>query len=571
MAPLRRRRSAPALALVGGLALLLPLTIPAGAAEPGGDGNAAQAPTSTPAQVDAPVPELDWGPCGEGFEDFQCATAEVPTDYDNPDGSTTTIALTRLPATNQDEKIGTLFTNPGGPGGSGVQFVQQVGKGAYTDDVRERFDILGFDPRAVAGSDPATCFRTQEQENEFLAGAPSVPLTADEERDMTSTNLRLVRNCDMTSAERFAHSSTANVARDMDLLRQAVGDEQLNYVGYSYGTVLGATYGQLFPDRIRALVLDGTLDPEKWSGSEQESRSIGVRTGQGPGGHETFAEFNRLCADAGPQHCPIAALGDPATVTDELFERLKTEPATVELPDGTTVTLSYGDVVLQTFFGLYEPVQWPGLADLLATLATDDSDDSRPTLSADAADVVKEADQTTDRKLRRGNDYASVGGSLASMCMDTGQTGSPYGYPDLADAEDEKAPHFGRARAWVGQTCEFMDIDDDDAYTGPWQQEVDEPVMVIGTRFDPATPYAMTEPYADDFPDARVLTLDGWGHTVLGKSSCADAAVSDYLLTGEAQDGATCEPDDTTPFVPDTTAERDDEPPIQVPPGLPKF
>src|SRR5690625_3323451 len=116
-----------------------------------------------------------------------------------------------------------------------------------------------------------------------------------------------------------------------------------------------------------------------------------------------------------------------------------------------------------------------------------------------------------------------------------------------------------------------MDIDDDDAYTGPWQQEVDEPVLVIGTRFDPATRYAMTEPYADDFPDARVLTLDGWGHTVLGKSSCADEAVSDYLLTGEAQDGATCAPDDTTPFVPDTRAEREDEPTIQVPPGLPKF
>src|SRR5699024_5076834 len=128
-----------------------------------------------------------------------------------------------------------------------------------------------------------------------------------------------------------------------------------------------------------------------------------------------------------------------------------TEPATVELPDGTTVTLTYGDVVLETFFGLYEPAMWPGLADLLATLAADDSDDaddSGPTLSADAAEVVKEADQT-NRELRRGNDYASLGGSLASMCMDTGQTGDPYGYPGLADAEDEKAPHFGRARAWV--------------------------------------------------------------------------------------------------------------------------
>ncbi|AYY14012.1 alpha/beta hydrolase [Actinobacteria bacterium YIM 96077] len=500
--------------------------------------------TESDGQIEAPVPELDWQSCGEGLEHFLCATAEVPTDYDDPAGPTTSIALTKLPATEPDSRIGTLFTNPGGPGGSGVEFVHTMGTMAFTDDVRQHFDILGFDPRGVAGSDPATCYRTLNDELEATASLPAFPVTDTEERRYQSTSIRLSVNCRMTSRERFEHASTANVARDMDLLRQAVGDDQLTYMGYSYGTFLGATYAKLFPDQVRALALDGAIVPEDYAGEPgEESATVGERLKQGPGASATFAEFLRLCADAGPQRCALAALGDPETVVNDTFEWLRTEPAEIQMPDGSTITVTYATAVTLTFQNLYEPAGWAAHAELLAQLATEDAE-----LSDEAGALVERSLPDPSDRRRRGEDYDSVGSALASVCTDTGTTGDPFSYAERADAADEKAPHFGRFRAWTGLNCEYMRITDDDAYTGPWEQDVDSPVLVIGTRFDPATPYESTQPYADHFPDAHILTVDGWGHTILNKSSCADEAVGAYLVELETpEEGSTC-PQDITPF-----------------------
>lgn len=494
--------------------------------------------------ADVHVPVLDWKPCGDGLDAFLCTTAEVPTDYDEPDGATTTIALTKLPATDPDARIGSLFTNPGGPGGSGVDFVHTMGETAYTDDVRAHFDIIGFDPRAVSRSDPATCFRTPEQEQAALALQPAFPVTDAEENDFLGINARLSVDCRRTSAERIEHSSTANVARDMDLLRQAVGDEKLTYMGYSYGTLLGATYARLFPDHVRALALDGTIVPEDYTGRPgEETTSIGARMRQGHGAAEAFDEFLRLCAAEGPQRCSLAELGDPATVVEQTFERLKREPVRIETPDGTELVVSYSTAVALAFSGLYDPAGWGGLADLFAQLAT-----AQPQVTGAAAALVDRLAPTPDEPPRRGEDYPSIGGALASMCVDAGTIGEPFAYPDMVDEVGAEAPHFGRYRAWVGVNCEFLRLTDDDAYVGPWDQDVDEPVLVIGTRFDPATPYSGTRPYAEHFSDARVLTVDGYGHTVLGKSSCADQVISDYLVRLAApDDGAVCG-QDVPPF-----------------------
>src|SRR5690349_21028896 len=213
----------------------------------------------TAASTTAAVPQLAWASCGDdpALAAFECATATVPTDHDEPDGATTTLALTRLPATDPANRIGSLFTNPGGPGGSGVDFVQSAGEFAWTPEVRARFDVIGFDPRGVGASDPTTCFPTQAREAAFLARQKvSFPYKAWQENRFTLQSAKLGASCTATSGDRLAHMSTANVARDMDLLRQAVGDEQLSYVGYSYGTHLGATYAKLFPGKVRALVLD---------------------------------------------------------------------------------------------------------------------------------------------------------------------------------------------------------------------------------------------------------------------------------------------------------------------------
>src|SRR5690625_3517765 len=501
--------------------------------------------TST-TQVDAPVPEVDWQDCeGEDVQQFDCATVQVPSDYDNPHGATTSIAMTRLPASNPEEKVGSLFLNFGGPGGPGVQNLHALGGSLFTDEVRAHFDVVAFDPRGVALSDPVTCFRDAETEQNFFAGMPAFPVGQKEELRTIAKTAALGVSCTVVSGDRISTSSTANVARDMDLLRQAVGDEQLNYVGYSYGTILGATYGELFPDRIRTMVLDGTVDPDAWVG-EGDERSLGRRMGQAVATDETYHEFLRLCGEAGPQDCALAGLGDPEQVVEDLFDQLKENPAEVPMPDGSTTEIGYDDAVYLVFQSMYSPTQWSDLAATLAALVEPEQQNRAFSTQSTGADSIRDF----LRKIGFLEDYASVGGALASMCMDTHNPGTLADYPAQAAAAEEEAPHFGPARAWVGSQCETVGGSDSAAYTGPWAQSSDAPVLATGTRYDPATPYEFTEPYAEKWPNASMLTVEDYKHTtMMTPSSCANAAIEDYLIDREATDGATCT-QDVAPFTP---------------------
>jgi len=532
------------------VAVLTPaLALPA-AARPGGTSKHHRA-----GQVHAPVPKLDWHACGAGLEQFRCATATVPLDYDHPHGRTITLALTKLPAGDPSHRLGTLFTNPGGPGGSGVAFVQSLATTAYSPQVRAHYDILGFDPRGVAGSTPATCYRSADAETKALASIPPFPVGPRQQLRFIASHAALALHCQLTSPVRFAHASTANVARDMDLLRQAVGDRTLDYVGYSYGTFLGATYAELIPGRVGRFVLDGTLEPTAYTGSNGDRRPLGVRTGQGPASYQTYQQFLTLCAHGGPSRCDLAKLGDPATVAQTMLNRLKKHPLTLTNPDGSTTTITYPAMIAVIFSTTYWPLQWPDLATLMAQVASiQQAGAGAPaTLSRRTAELLTQAlpqgtpDGTSTALPRRHahDDYASIGGDLASVCADTATNGHPLAYPGYARRADRTAPGFGPLRAWTGITCEFMRVHDHDAYTGPWRQRTQAPVLVIGTRYDPATPYAFTRPYAAHFPHARVLTADGWGHTLLLKdNSCGDAAVTAYLVAGSLPaDGAVCRPD----------------------------
>ncbi|GAB2672351.1 alpha/beta hydrolase [Thalassiella azotivora] len=499
---------------------------------------------------------MAWRDCGPGLEAFDCATVQVPLDHDDPTGPTTSIALTRLPASDPQRRVGSLFTNPGGPGGSGVDFVQTAAPFVYTPEVLARFDVVGFDPRGVGASDPATCYRTAEQEAVETAGLPAFPVGEAQEHRFIGQNARLGTSCTLTSPDRFSHASTANVARDLDLLRQAVGDDRLTYAGYSYGTFLGATYARLFPDRVRALVLDGPLDPVAYTGADGDPRSVGARIGQGPAASETFGEFLRTCGQAGPAACPLAALGDPSQVSEAVLDRLRREPVVVEVPGAPPVVVDYPLMVVVMFQSMYSPVLWPDLAATFAMLATapGPAAGAVPASSPQVASLLAAAREPADQqglqtRPRRGEEYPSLGGSLASLCADVEQPLAPRDFPAMVDDEAARAPHFGRLRAWAGIQCEFLRVDDEDAWAGPWDQALDVPVLVIGTRFDPATPYWMAEPFAARFPDARVVTMQGWGHPALGQSSCTDRVIERYLLELRATDGVTC-PTDLVPFAP---------------------
>ncbi|TDE97589.1 alpha/beta hydrolase [Occultella glacieicola] len=555
------RPRAAAIAVLATAGLLIGSATAAGAAPPMGTAGATEAaPPVGAAQVDAPVPELDWVGCGEGLEGFECASAEVPSDYDDPQGATTTIALTRLPATDPDERIGSLFLNFGGPGGSGVASLHALGPDGYGPDLRARFDIIGFDPRGVGLSDPVTCFRNADAEARWAANVESFPVGPHEEARYIGAWAVAGASCTAISGDRIATSSSANVARDMDLLRQAVGDQELNYLGYSYGTHIGATYGALFPDRIRAMVLDGTWDPEAYVGLDDD-RTLGRRIGQAPAASEAYAEFLRLCAEAGQQGCALAALGDPEQVMEDLFAQLRAEPAEVPLEDGTTITIGYDDAVATIFSSLYAPAGWADLAAAMASLVP--VPDQAATLSAPPDALGNDSIQDLLRRVGILEDYPSMGGALASMCVDAEHPGTAADYPAQAAAEEAQAPHFGTARAWAGVQCESIPVADEDRYAGPWEQDTDAPVLVIGTRYDPATPYAFTEPYADLWNDARMLTVEGYGHTTLATpSACANAAITDYLIDLEATDGATCT-QDVAPF----TAAAQEQVPASIPVG----
>src|SRR6478752_5937212 len=229
--------------------------------------------------------KIAWAKCFGG--PFQCGTLQVPLDYSRPGGSTISLAVARLPATDPAHRIGSLVLNPGGPGGSGVIYTVTAGPDLYTPEVRARFDLVGFDPRGIASSSALRCFGNDKPWAGVFTPFP-FPSTDDELAQWIAADSTLVNACDQRGGAIADHMATADVARDMDSLRAALGDSKLTYAGVSYGSYLGVTYANLFPDRVRALVVDGVLDPIAWS------------TGRGNEG-STVPFSTRLHSDDGSQ------------------------------------------------------------------------------------------------------------------------------------------------------------------------------------------------------------------------------------------------------------------------------
>jgi pimeloyl-ACP methyl ester carboxylesterase len=280
------------------------------------------------------APRLDWGACAPDSAaaqagDFQCATAQVPLSYDDPGGRTITLSLVRRPATDPSTRLGTLFVNPGGPGGMGtVQVPAWIG--LLPQGLQERFDVVSWDPRGVGESTGVQCFDSQEAEAQFLGEYADFPVGDEQEQAYTERWQELGRRCAERDADLLAHVSTADTARDLDLLRRAVGDEALTYLGLSYGTFLGATYANLFPDRVRALVLDGNLAPGNWTndGRPDATENLAARIGSEAGMAAVLQDVLTLCGSTDVQHCPFSA-GSPQATTDKfdaLLARLQQGP-----------------------------------------------------------------------------------------------------------------------------------------------------------------------------------------------------------------------------------------------------
>ena len=489
----------------------------------------------------AAVPRLHWASCGEGFEAFQCATAVVPLDYDRPSGRQITLALARLPASDPSRRIGSLFINPGGPGGSGVDVVLEAGQFLYSDEVRARFDLVGFDPRGIIRSTPLRCYETFDDAQADLWPI-SFPVTKADERVWVRSDRAIARACAERGGPILDHMSTANVARDMDLLRRAVGDRQLTYAGYSYGSYLGATYANLFPGKVRALVVDGVLDPVAWStgrGDQARTLPFSTRLRSAKGAYATLNEFLRLC-DAGGPNCAFSA-GNPKRRFDQLAQRLLRHPVVVIDPEGIPVPIGYADMIGITLGALFDTSIWPDLADFLQAVWEQ--------ASPRAAGASLQALRARLGAGLQQEDYPNfVEGFPGVACSETHNPATVGAWSRAARAQDRQYPYFGRLWTWVSSICQPWPGWDDDHFDGPWNHTTANPVLVVGNLFDPATPYHGAVTVDRLLPRSRLLTLAGWGHTSLFASSCIDSYVNTYLLSSRVPPkGTVCQPD-VVPF-----------------------
>jgi pimeloyl-ACP methyl ester carboxylesterase len=504
------------------------------------------------------VPVLAWHACGPDAPAFECATAQVPLDYDQPKAATISLALTRLPATDRRHRIGSLFLNPGGPGGSGVDFVQARGKSLYSAAVRARFDLVGFDPRGIARSTPLQCFDTTDDALAVLAPF-SFPFTSEQERVWVNADRAFAQGCVRRAGAIIDHMSTANVARDMDLLRRAVGDQKLTFAGYSYGSYIGSTYANMFPDKVRAVIIDGVIDPVSYAtgrGNESKTLPIDARLVSEQGSFQTLQEFLTLC-DKGGGNCAFSA-GDPKRRYDQLATRLRATPA--QLPDGHggTTPFTYNDLVNTTLEALYDPSSWPELATLLQHLDTL----TQPAAAAAALRALRaRTSPAADPPYRQVfENFVGV------WCADGDNPDNVSEWTTAAHQADRRFPYFGRYWNWQSSICAFWPGHDTDRYAGPFNRRTANDVLVIGNRNDPATRYEDAVSTAAMLPRSRLLTVEGWGHTSLYKSSCADAHVNRYLLTGEPPPPSTVCRADVIPFAqpsPGATAQQ------ASPPGFP--
>ncbi|PPK92945.1 alpha/beta hydrolase family protein [Kineococcus xinjiangensis] len=477
------------------------------------------APSSLPAGEPASDPDLapfygqrlEWAPCGEGAE---CAQLSVPVDHADPAGPRTSVSVLRVRARGE-ERLGSLVLNPGGPGGSGVAYAAAADR-VVTDAVRDSFDVVGFDPRGVGRSAPLQCL-PPERTDAMLAADPTPDEPAEADR-LAALAAELGRGCAENGGALAAHVDTESVARDLDVLRAALGDEKLTYLGKSYGTFLGAAYAELFPQRVGRLVLDGAMDPSLTSDE--------VNAGQAAGFERALRAYVEACLEL--EECPLSGTPDDgARQVRELLERLDAQP----LPTGGDRELTQGLAYLGIAQPLYAESLWPQLT---AALTAAERGDGGPLLALADAYAHRRPDGT----------YADNATSViyAVNCLDRGDTDTRADIARDAEALEELSPTFGRFLGWSSLPCSTWPFPAK-GEREPVRAPGADPILVVGTTRDSATPYEWAVGLAEQLDSGHLLTYEGDGHTAYRFGSrCVDTAVDAYLLAGELpEDGARCE------------------------------
>jgi pimeloyl-ACP methyl ester carboxylesterase len=471
----------------------------------------------------AAAPGIDWEHCGPRL---QCAHVRVPLSWSRPDGRQIELKVARHLASHPGRAIGTLFASPGGPGESGFDLVANAG--AELDAIGEgRFDIVGFDPRGTNGSTQIRCFRSHHDLVRFWRGT-KIPETVTESEAFRRKATEIARRCDQVSGPLLRHVSTAESARDLDCLRRLLGLRRISFLGLSYGTYLGETYANLFPGRVRAMILDGVVDPVAWAKGAEARLANGVSSSD-----EVFERFESLCQAAGPTGCALAARGPVKAGIEELLSRLREGPIpapTADLPG----ELTYDDLMLSLFEPLRSPEEWPQLAEELA--------------SAEGGDGS--ALEMRARPMRSPQGWSEVTTSAAIQCADGPAHRGPAEWLRVIGRLEGVSYLQGAVQGWwQWAPCASWLVRDPGRYTGPWNARTHSPILVIGTRHDPNTGYANARRVARLLGNAVLLTHDGYGHlSFKDPSACVERAETRYLVHLAVPRRGTVCPSDRQPF-----------------------
>lgn len=449
----------------------------------------------------------DWRSCGGGME---CAEVFAPLDWDDPSGERITLSLVKQSALS-GTAMGTIFVNPGGPGASGVDYISESIDYAVGEALQRSYDIIGWDPRGVGGSSAVSCLDAAGMD-EFLFGLGATDTLEPGSDEWIAAAAKETagfgKACLDATGDLLAHVDTASTVRDLDMLRAVVGDEKLNYLGYSYGTYIGARYADAFPERVGRLVLDGAMDPGV---SEAE-----VVREQTRGFEAALRAYVTDCLGSGD--CPVTGTVDQAMAQwGALLDRLDDRP----IPASDGRMLSSGTMLTAIITPLYSQSNWSYLDDLFVTVSGGDAD-----LAFFLADFYYS---------RSGGVYEdnSTEAFMAINCLDYPSAAVLDAEAMRADAAElaQIAPTIGRFQGFGDVFCANWPVRGAESRE-PVTAAGADPILVIGTTGDPATPYRWAVSLAEQLQSGVLVTFEGEGHTAYGQSSCVNAVVESYFLTG---------------------------------------
>ena len=455
---------------------------------------------------------LSWEACGTGG--FDCTTVTAPLDWEDPSAGEIELAVVRHQA--EQTPVGSLLTNPGGPGASGVELIRDSLDFAVGADLIANYDVIGFDPRGVGESTAVRCFDAPEMDA-YLYDIPTAPRgTPEWEDELLANHEKFAQACEANSDGILPYITTINAARDMDLLRAVLGDTQLNYLGYSYGTFLGATYANLYPEKAGRLVLDGAIDPSV--------PGLEVGATQALGFESALRAYMQSCLDSGD--CPFNGSVDEA-MADLGALLASVDRAPLENADGRM--LGADALMTAIIAALYSQDNWTYL-----TQALDEA------LQGDPGTAFFLADFYNGRE-----DGAYLDNSTEAFraynCMDYPVEDDPAAEAATTAKIEKGAPTI--APYWSGpDSCEVWPYPPTGT-RGEITAEGAGPIVVVGTTNDPATPYEWSEALAEQLDEGVLITRVGEGHTGYNKgNSCVDDAVEAFLLDDVVpEDGLRCE------------------------------